>query len=96
MYRVLKPGGIAFVGRGFPDNLPAEIARKIRSQQRQRKSFPVYDVAATAVRMEGIMKSLGITDYNIKIPSPPGGEDINCGIWLTFHKAAAKSVLVPK
>ena len=30
IYRVLKPGGVAFIGRGFSENLSIETARKIR------------------------------------------------------------------
>lgn len=28
IYRVLKPGGVAFIGRGFSENLPVDVARK--------------------------------------------------------------------
>jgi len=28
IYRVLKPGGMAYIGRGFPGNLPVETARR--------------------------------------------------------------------
>jgi len=31
IYRVLKPGGVAFIGRGFADELPLELAKKIRA-----------------------------------------------------------------
>ncbi|MDX9981491.1 MAG: class I SAM-dependent methyltransferase, partial [Lentisphaeria bacterium] len=30
IHRILKPGGAAYIGRGFPPNLPAETARAIR------------------------------------------------------------------
>ena len=37
IYRVLKPGGVAYIGRGFSENLPADVARQIREQQKQRR-----------------------------------------------------------
>lgn len=90
IHRVLKPGGAAFIGRGFPENLPVKTAREIRAQQRKKESFPQYDVAATARDMETIVKLLKIESYRIQIPSPPGGEDVNYGVWLEFRKASAR------
>lgn len=87
IYRVLKPGGVAFVGRGFPETLPVDVARKIRSQQREGESPPKYNVADTAREMEAAMRILKIKDYRIRIPKPPGAEDVNYGIWLEFRKS---------
>lgn len=33
-YRVLKPGGVAYIGGGFPRNLPDEIRRPLSDQRR--------------------------------------------------------------
>jgi SAM-dependent methyltransferase len=90
IYRVLKPGGTAFVGRGFSRELPIETARKIRSEQGERGSGPDYDVNATAEKLESVMKTLSISNYKINIPKPPGGEKINYGIWLEFHKPKSR------
>jgi len=87
--RVMQHRGGAFIGRGFPEKLPVKTAREIRSQQHKKESFPKYDVATTARDMETIVKLLKIEDYRIQIPSPPGGEDVNYGIWLEFRKASA-------
>jgi SAM-dependent methyltransferase len=65
IYRVLKPGGVAFIGRGFSDNLPAELAARVREQQREGGFVPDYDVAATAREMDRIMESLKIRNYKI-------------------------------
>ncbi len=86
IYRVLKPGGIAFIGRGFSENLPVEIARKIRNQGKG----PKYDVAKTANELQEIMQVLEINDYRILIPKPPGSEGVNYGIWLEFRKPVTK------
>jgi len=81
--RVLKPGCPAYIGRGFSENLPVETARAIR---RKQGGGPKYDVSRTAAELKGIMTVLGITDYGIHIPEPPGRGDVNYGIWLEFRK----------
>ena len=86
IYRVLKPGGIALIGRGFSPNLPVETARKIRAKQRQSGKLPRYDVAGTAAELRGIMQALGIEDHRIRIPKPAGSDGVNYGIWLEFRK----------
>ena len=86
IYRVLKPGGVAYIGRGFSDNLPVDIACKIRGAQEERGNFPKYDVVETARNLEHIMKSLEIKEYSIRIPRPPGSEGVNYGVWVEFHK----------
>lgn len=83
IYRVLKPGGVAFIGRGFPDDLPVEVAREIREKQRRQGKVPAYDVQETAQELTRIMGELAIEDYRIRIP---GREDVNYGIWLEFRK----------
>jgi SAM-dependent methyltransferase len=86
IYRVLKPGGVAFVGRGFSDNLPGHVAERIRSRQRERGFELTYDVAATASQLESIMQLLDIEDYEIRIPVSKSHKDTRYGIWLEFHK----------
>ena len=81
--RVLKPGGMAFIGRGFPDSLPVETARRVRSAGGEG---PKYDVGETAAMFKEIMQALEITDYRIRIPKPTGAEGVNYGIWLEFRK----------
>lgn len=83
IYRVMKPGGVAFIGRGFSENLPVEVARKVRAKQ---NGGPKYDVAKTAAELREIMKVLEINEYRIRIPKPIGSESVNYGIWLEFHK----------
>jgi len=86
IYRVLKPGGRAFIGRGLPGNLPPETARKVRERAGHG---PDYDVAETAVQLENIMRALKITDYRVEMPRPAGSEDVSYGVWIEFSKPAA-------
>jgi len=84
IYRVLKTGGIAFIGRGFSENLPVEIAKNI---QERTDGGPMYDVAGTAEELRQIMKILSINEYKIQMPKPHDSEGINYGIWLEFYKS---------
>ncbi|MFC1562649.1 methyltransferase domain-containing protein [candidate division KSB1 bacterium] len=90
VYRVLQPGGVALIGRGFSKNLPLEIARKIRNNQNKNGGAPKYDIRKTADELQKIMQTLGIKDYRIRIPKPTGSEGVNYGIWLEFHKPVTK------
>jgi len=81
--RVLKPGAVAYIGRGFSRNLSVETAKKIRAKQGRRMS---YDVEKTANELCKIMNDLRIKEYRIHRPKPPGVK-VNYGIWVEFHKA---------
>jgi SAM-dependent methyltransferase len=83
IYRVLKPGGVAYIGRGLPESLPPETARRMRSEQGKDMK---YDPAATAQQLREIVPSLGIKDYHIHRPRIDNPEGINYGLWLQFCK----------
>ena len=82
IYRVLKPGGNAFIGRGFPPNLPIETAQNIRAKQ--NKKISTYNVQKYVDLFESIMKNLNIEDYRIIIPKEE--IEVNYGIWIMFTK----------
>lgn len=101
VYRVLRPGGVAVIGRGFSESLPVETARAIRGGQGKRKKrpqaqkpkadgkgkgFPKYDVAETEAELREIMSQLGIADHRIFRPKPDGAGEVNYGIWAIFRK----------
>ncbi|MBA7636634.1 2-methoxy-6-polyprenyl-1,4-benzoquinol methylase [subsurface metagenome] len=83
IYRVLKPGAVAYIGRGFSRNLPVKAAKKIRAKQGKKMQ---YDVDNKANELYNIMNELGIKDYRIDRPKPPGSENVNYGIWVEFRK----------
>lgn len=83
IYRVLKPGAVAYIGRGFSRNMPVKTAKKIRAKQGKKME---YDVDKKANELSNIMNSLGIKEYRIDIPKPPGSENVNYGIWIEFRK----------
>lgn len=83
IYRVLKPGAVAYIGRGFSRNLDVETAKKIRAKQGGRLK---YDVDKTADELHHIMEVLDVEEYQIHRPKPSGGEKVNYGIWIEFRK----------
>jgi len=83
IYRVLKPGAVAYIGRGFSRNLPVATAKKIRGKQGGKMK---YDVDKAADELRQIMKALQIIDWKIHRPNPPSGDNVNYGIWIEFHK----------
>ncbi|HUU27652.1 MAG TPA: TonB-dependent receptor [archaeon] len=83
IYRVLKPGGAACIGRGFSENLPVEVARRVRQG---REGGPEYDLEQTEALLREVMQALEIKEYEIRVPKPPGSEGVSYGIWLEFHK----------
>ncbi|MHC4970394.1 MAG: class I SAM-dependent methyltransferase [Planctomycetota bacterium] len=85
IHRVLKPGGVAYVGRGFPDTLPVDEARKIRSSQRKRRRNPLGDDSA---ELRELLRDLPLDGFWIWTPQPPGFEERVYGLWLKFKKPA--------
>jgi SAM-dependent methyltransferase len=84
IYRVLKPGAVAYIGRGFSRNLPVATAKKIRGKQGRKMK---YDLDKAAEELRQIMKTLQIKEWEIHRPSPPGSENVNYGLWIEFHKS---------
>lgn len=88
IYRVLKPGAVAYIGRGFSENLPVETAKQIRTKRRGKMK---YDVEKTADALNNIMNELEIKDYHIHRPQPPGSDEVNYGVWVEFRKPKANA-----
>jgi len=83
IYRVLKPGATAYIGRGFSRNLPVATAKKIRGKQGGKMK---YNLDKAADELRDIMKVLQIKDWKIHTPNPPGSDNVNYGLWIEFHK----------
>jgi SAM-dependent methyltransferase len=83
IYRVLKPGGVTFIGHGFSDNLSVNVVHRIRAA-REGKLLKC-NVAEMESEIDKIMKSLEIEKYRIHIPKSPDS-GISYGIWIEIHK----------
>ena len=83
IYRVLKPGGVTFIGHGFSDNLPMDIARRIRAAR--EGELLKCNVAEMESEIDKIMRALEIETYRIHIPQSPDNS-MNYGIWIEIQK----------
>ena len=82
--RVLKPGAVAFIGRGFPETMPLEEARAVRAGQ--GKGPPAYDIEKTKALLTATMTALGVTQYEFITPKK-ADPSVRYGIWLKIVKA---------
>lgn len=83
IHRVLKPGAVGYIGRGFSENLQIEVAEQVRGRH---GGGPKYDVEQTAEELREIMNKLGIKDYRIVRPRVDDKEGVNYGVWVEFRK----------
>ena len=81
--RVLKPGGVAYIGRGFSENLPIEVAKTVRGGQ---GGSVKYDVAKTAAELREIMTTLKVKNYRIVRPRLNNDDKVEYGVWVEFHR----------
>jgi len=81
IYRVLQPGGVAYIGRGFAEDFPIKLAKKVRSGHPMN-----YDPQQKGVELQSIMRQVGIEDYRIIIPQTGKAAGLNYGIWVEIRK----------
>lgn len=83
VHRVLKPGGVAYIGRGLPERMELETAKRFRDNAGEG---PKYDPDETEQQLHRTVRTLGIENYRIHRPRLNNREGVNYGIWLEFHK----------
>ncbi len=86
VFRVLKPGGVAIIGRGFPPGFSFETAQEIRGKQKGSKILK-YDSSESADHIRNMLVELNIKDFEILLPQAPGNSDLNYGLWVVIRKA---------
>lgn len=82
VHRVLAPGGVAFIGRGFPPTLDVDVARRIR----RGGGAPPYDPDETEATLRALLTAMGVSDLRIHRPRPPASDGVNYGVWVEFRK----------
>ncbi len=84
--RILKPGGVAFVGGGMGNLLPLEERARIQEIMEKEKIGPPQDLQVSFEAMGDILRRALIGDF--KITTDAG---CACGMWVEFKKAAASA-----
>jgi len=79
--RILKPGGVAFVGGGMGRLMPDEERSRIRDIMDARKIGPPADLEVGFEEMGRILREAGIMEFRI---APDGG--CLCGMWVEFRR----------
>jgi SAM-dependent methyltransferase len=85
--RVLRHGGIAFIGRGVAPTMPEDEVKKLSAEG--LIGGPRYDPDKDAERFRGLVKKLNITESEI-IRHKPENPLLNYGVWLYFRKTSGK------
>ena len=81
--RVLRPGGVAFIGRGVSPTMPEDEVRKLA--ETGKIGGPKYDPDKDGERFRNLMQKLGIEQFEV-IRHKAEDSNLNYGVWLEFRK----------
>lgn len=84
--RILKPGGVAFIGGGMGNLLPQEERARIQEIMERDKIGPPKNLEVSFEEMAGILRQALVGDY--KITTDAG---CACGLWVEFKKPTSPS-----
>jgi ubiquinone/menaquinone biosynthesis C-methylase UbiE len=84
IYRVLKPGGVAFIGGGMGRAITPEQKEVIKKKV-VKSGFRDRCKIITPVMMQETLESLNIKNYRI-LGDGPGDSGCKCGMWVEIRK----------
>jgi ubiquinone/menaquinone biosynthesis C-methylase UbiE len=85
IYRVLKPGGVAFIGGGMGRAITPEQKEAIKLKVEQAGFMNRCKRIITPVMMQETLESINIQDYKI-LGDGPGDSGCKCGMWVEIRK----------
>jgi ubiquinone/menaquinone biosynthesis C-methylase UbiE len=85
IYRVLKPGGVAFIGGGMGRAITPEKKEAIKSLVEQAGLMDRCQKIITPVMIQEMLESINIRDYRI-FGDGPGDSGCRCGMWVEIRK----------
>ena len=85
IYRVLKPGGVAFVGGGMGRAIAPEKKEAIKLKVERAGFMDRCKKIITPVMMQEMLESINIQNYKI-LGDGPGGSGCRCGMWIEIRK----------
>ncbi len=86
IYRVLKPGGVAFIGGGMGRAITPEKKSAIKKKMEQAGFLKSCQRMITPVMMQEILESINILEYKI-LADGPGDSGCKCGMWVEVRKS---------
>lgn len=83
--RVLKPGGVAFIGGGLGSLMPVEERQRIKETMEREKIGAPKELETTFQQLAVILRQAGIPVFKLS-----HDDGCLCGGWVEFRKPAAK------
>ncbi|MBN1504388.1 MAG: class I SAM-dependent methyltransferase [Candidatus Eisenbacteria bacterium] len=87
IYRVLKPGGVAFIGGGMGRGITPEEKTVLKAKVDAAGFLMSCRGTFTQVMMQETLEAAGIRHYKI-MPDGPGDSGCKCGMWVEIRKPA--------
>lgn len=87
--RILKPGGVAFIGGGMGNLLPQEERARIQEIMERDKIGPPKNLEVSFEEMASILRQALVGDY--KITTDAG---CACGLWVEFKKPTSPGPII--
>jgi len=81
IWRILKPGGVVFVGGGMSTELPLEERNRIQDLMAEKGIGPPKEFEVTFEEMGRILRQAGIPDFRVSHDT-----GCLCGLWVEFRK----------
>ncbi len=94
IYRVLKPGGVAFIGGGMGRAITPEEKSAIKVKVEKAGFLKSCKRTFTPVMMQETLEAANIQHYKI-IPDGPGDSGCKCGMWVEIRKPGRSAKLIP-
>jgi ubiquinone/menaquinone biosynthesis C-methylase UbiE len=85
IHRVLKPGGVAFVGGGMSRAMTGEERATIKQKADEAGFLNGRRHMLTPVMMQEVLEAAAISQYKI-MDDGPGDSGCKCGMWIEIRK----------
>ena len=86
VWRILKPGGVAFIGGGTGKLLPQDEKDLIKEKMDKGELGPPQELTVSLEGMGKILREAGIGQFEIS-----SDDACLCGLWVEFKKPAASA-----
>jgi len=91
IYRILKPGGVAFVGGGLGKLLPEKERIRIKEIMEKDNIGPPKNLEVSIEEMGEILRKAGILNFEVT-----SDEGCLCGLWVELRKQSPLTLMENK
>lgn len=86
IYRVLKPGGVAFIGGGLGRYTPASMRKRLKGKRRQAVQERGEGRFLNGEELRHLLSKTGISEYRI-VHDTEDGDSEESGTWIEIRKS---------